>query len=92
MKSFWRTNVCIGLRPGHEGLLVVLEVGDPRPNVTGLEVVKSAVVFGVEVVKLEVTGLELVKSDVAGSEVHLAALETVWSGTIVRYVCNFFSA
>ena len=43
------------------GLLVVLEVGVPRPNMTGLEVVES-----------EVTGS------------GIAALETVWSGTIVR--------
>ena len=39
-------------------------------------------VLDVEVVKLEVTALEVVESEVTGSEI--AALETVWSRTIVR--------
>ena len=64
------------------GLLAVLEVGVPGPNVSGLEVVQLVVVFNVEVVKPEVTGLEVVESQETGSEI--TALETVWSGTIVR--------
>ena len=66
------------------GLLVFLEVGVPRANISGLEVVELVVVFDVEVVKLEVSGLEVVESEVTGSEI--AALETVWS------VSDFFSA
>ena len=57
-------------------------MGVPRPNVTGLEVVELAMVFDVEVVKLEVSGLEVVESELTGSEI--ASLKTVWSGTSVR--------
>ena len=71
------------------GLMVVLEVGVPRPNMTVLEVVELAVVFDVEVVELKVTGLEVAESEVTGSEI--VTLETVWFGTIVR-CCDFFSA
>ena len=82
-----------GDSPG-SGFLILKNVNKIAPKIldgipgfrisplAGLEVGELAVVFDVEVVKLEVTGLEVVESEVTGSEI--AALETVWSGSIVR--------